>query len=132
MSNKAENNNVENAVVEIIKKAIQGIDSTTEFLLSEIPEVIQQLLMWYFAKSLIISLVLLVSVVVSLYFGLKLLRGGFIKLLPELHNSRFSICCGLAFFAAINFHELLYNNDWLMIWIAPKAWLIEYAANLAK
>jgi len=132
MSNKVENNNVENAVVEIINKAIQGIDSTTDFLLSEIPEVIQQLLMWNFAKSLIISIVLLLSVVLSLSFGFKLLRGDFIKLLPQLHDLRFGICCGLAFFAVINFYELLYSNDWLMIWLAPKVWLIEYAANLVK
>ena len=132
MSNKVENNNVENAVVEIINKAIRGIDSTTDFLLSEIPEVIQQLLMWNFAKSLIISFVLLASVAVSLFVGLKLLRGDFIKLSPRLHDSRFGICCILAFFAAINFYELLYSNDWLMIWIAPKVWLMEYAANLVK
>ncbi len=122
MSNKVENNNVENAVVEIINKAIQGIDSTTDFLLSEIPEVIQQLLMWNFAKSLILC---------TLFFALSITLIRFLFLSLKEHNEPELIIilmiavvvCGAVTFA---------NHGWLMIWLAPKVWLIEYAANLVR
>ncbi|MCP4985820.1 MAG: hypothetical protein GY928_07070 [Colwellia sp.] len=122
MNNKVENNNVENAVVEIINKAIQGIDSTTDFLLSEIPEVIQQLLMWHFAKSLVLCVLFFsLSIVVAIYL---------FKALKESANSEliFILFCFLAIFVPVT----LLNNSWLMIWIAPKVWLIEYAANLVR
>ncbi len=122
MSNKVENNNVENAVVEIINKAIQGIDSTTDFLLSEIPEVIQQLLMWHFAKSLALCVLFCsLSIVVAIYL---------FKALKESTNSEliFILFCFLAIFVPVT----LLNNSWLMIWITPKVWLIEYTANLVR
>ncbi len=122
MSNKVENNNVENAVVEIINKAIQGIDSTTDFLLSEIPEVIQQLLMWHFAKSLALCVLFFsLSIVVAIYL---------FKALKESTNSEliFILFCFLAIFVPVT----LLNNSWLMIWITPKVWLIEYTANLVR
>jgi hypothetical protein len=122
MSSKVENNNVENAVVEIINKAIQGIDSTTDFLLSEIPEVIQQLLMWNFAKSLIVCV---------LFFVLSIVAGRFLFLsIKEGDEPEPVLCMFSAFtgFVIVTF----FNHSWLMIWIAPKVWLIEYAANLVK
>ncbi len=41
------------------------------------------------------------------------------------------VCCWvLCLFVGIMF--LSKNTDWLMIWIAPKVWLIEYAAQFIK
>jgi len=43
------NEQLQTAVVEILNRAISGIDASVDFMQAELPEVIEQLLLWYAA-----------------------------------------------------------------------------------
>lgn len=43
-----------------------------------------------------------------------------------------AILTGVGYFAVTLLASLAINLEWLKIWIAPKLWLIEYAAQLVK
>ena len=38
---------LQTALVELIQKTLQGVDSTKDFLTAEIPDVVEQLLLWH-------------------------------------------------------------------------------------
>lgn len=127
------NEQLQQALVDIINKAISGIDASIGFLSAEIPDVVHQVLMWYAVKGVIfcgIGVLLIVAWVVVdvktfqwlkkadidadvLFFGYGLF-GSAIRLIP------------------LKIFIDTVNLDWLKIWIAPKLWLIEYAASIVK
>lgn len=125
------NEQLQKALAELLGKANDGIDTAGEFLASELPEVIQQLLMWHGIKSF-----------VELIFGIFLILMILVyaKVAPEhidkIEDSEVSalaivlsiIVCIAAFILSL----FKMNLEWLQIWIAPKVWLIEYAAKLAS
>ena len=48
------NENLEAAVAKLINKSLEGMGQASEFIVSETPEVIQQLMTWYMVKSALI------------------------------------------------------------------------------
>lgn len=127
------NEQLQKALVELIGKASNGIDASVSFLSAEIPDVIHQLLVWYAAKSAILTVLGLV-LCVAWFFTEKLI----LKRLNENRVEFFEIAMfyGLlgSFVRLIPMGAvcLMVSLDWLQIWIAPKIWLIEYASQLAK
>ena len=134
---------LENALVEIIEKANSGLDAATEFVMAELPEVVQQALTWYFVESLIFSIVGLLLLMFS-YKALKIqydllykkdgkLRDwaddGYGMSGPAFVYSALTVILDafLIIFAITN----ALSFTWLKILIAPKLWLIEYASKLA-
>jgi hypothetical protein len=154
------NEQLQVALAEILNTTIEATGKATDFLIAEIPEVLQQLLMWKMCES-----------VVWFVCGLILIIGGlvlFFKSFParaEAINSakedrkdgkEWTRYCGnksrtsnaydsvvatggvesvsfllggaVAFFCGLHSVNIL----WLQIWIAPKVYLLEYAASLAK
>ena len=122
---------LELALAELINKANNGIDSATGFLQAEIPDIIEQLLMWHGIYNLFMFVIGLLVAVAWLVIEVKVLNwgrnnkwhvddwllgyifcGSFIRLIPFI-----TVCC-------------LINLIWLQIWIAPKVWLLEYASKL--
>ena len=53
------NEQLQEALAELLGKANNGIDTAGNFLASELPEVIQQLLMWHGVKSLTLCFLVL-------------------------------------------------------------------------
>ena len=142
------NESMQAAVAAMIEKAISGIDAASNFLAAEIPDVIHQLLMWHMVKSAIMCMV-----GVSILIGTALiLKRVFRK--PEVDDTRSNsyktyykrtlvfdrdgdIDPGVVPVVASGILLTLtgacfINIEWLQIWIAPKVWLIEYAASLVK
>ena len=121
------------ALAELINKANQGVDGAVSFMSAELPDVIHQLLVWYSVKSAIMFAIFIATLAawavaerwavrvikgsdasVDDIFILYVLAGSIARLIPIL----IAVCT--------------FSTDWLQIWIAPKIWLIEYAASLAK
>jgi hypothetical protein len=130
-------NNIENAVVTLINKAVQGMETATEFLVAEIPDVIQQLLMWHFAKYLILWLFFLLLIPLSIYVIFKVFKDYKVKVswaCDDYGMSPIAIVLTLLFggLLVVSFSQIFIRIDWLMIWLAPKVWLIEYAAKLVN
>ena len=51
------NEQLQGALVEILNRTISGIDASVGFMEAQLPDVIEQLLMWYAVKGVLYALV---------------------------------------------------------------------------
>lgn len=131
------NEELQNALTEIITSAIETTAAAKEFVLAEMPDVIQQLLIWKQVDAvlgIILGLILISSPLIWARFH------QFIWPREKAHYDRdwdaghmvgkvgFGIIGGLAgtIFVGCSLSTIL------KIWIAPKLYLIEYARNLVQ
>lgn len=126
------NEQLQQAITKMIEKALSGLDAGAEFLAGEIPDVVMQLMMWHGVYNLLmmvigIALVILWCVVESKIYKHMVANDA------DHQDWVFSILIGLIpRCVAGGVCYSLINLEWLKIWIAPKVWLIEYAASLVK
>lgn len=124
---------LQGALTEILNGALTAKD----FMVSELPEVVTQLLLWKGVMSGIgFSFGLLLIIIGSTVFSKT-----FIPALKKYNaDSRRNYEKDDSFFfwgltlipVFIGFLMMTHNMDWIQIWLAPKVYLIEYAASLAK
>jgi len=122
------NEELQKALSEILNKANNGIDSSGEFLAGELPEVISQLLLWHGVKSAAMCFFGVVFCVVWVWANKK--QYDFAKENDLLNNPLMMFNVFQLPFVFIPL--VAFNLVWLQIWIAPKIFLIEYAAKLAN
>ena len=137
---------MQNALIEIIQKASSGIDTSVSFLSSEIPEVISQLLLWNITASSVgmaLSAIVIAISVSMIAWMMKLYGRGRDTGKPNwvhdgdgynaLRKRVIPVSCVL-FICLVAGPMVFVGNlmEVLKIWLAPKIWLIEYAASLAK
>ena len=134
------NEQLQLAVSTLIQTSLNAIDKGTAFLSNQIPEVIQQLLLWKAIASFI-----------EFSFGIIIIGGLFAWLIYQYKywttdikdawgNTTQRISDNNGPLVLLNFFfiiPLLYgssciNLTWLQIWIAPKLYLIEYAKDFLK
>ena len=130
MSDK-EISNLEQALVDAISLATSGAEKATEFLVAEVPEIVQQALLYYGVKH---GLLFTIGVILSLY-ALTVFRSDWVEGEDYTHDDltgqgllkvmRFSLIVPGAIF-------MFANLEWLKNWLAPKLWLIEFAAQFIK
>ena len=134
------NEQLQLAISTLIQTSLNAIDKGTAFLSNQIPEVIQQLLLWKAVASFI-----------EFSSGIFLIGGIFAWLIYQYKywtttvttpwgtkTIRFEASSGP--FSLLNIPliiPLLYGSScinliWLQIWIAPKLYLIEYAKDFLK
>jgi len=120
---------IEQAVALLIEKSISAVESATTFLKAEIPDVVHQLLLYNLVKSVtLVAMILILQIVCGCiaykcekrYLQSRGYRDGFYWFLYIV-----LLICTLPFLV-LNILESL------QIWLAPKVWLIEYAASLFK
>ncbi|EJX3973907.1 hypothetical protein ACE3DM_004565, partial [Salmonella enterica] len=138
----------------LLQKASNGIDAAVSFSQTQLPDVVHQLLLWNMVDSLIKTLIAILTIPLVFRFmkkqcqrveigkicdeGYSWERGnpkyrqtmvwdskGEINFLI-LPLSGVLIMWGLFIIATVT------NMVWLKIWLAPKLYLIEYAASLIK
>jgi hypothetical protein len=150
------NEQLQQALAALLNKTVAGVEAGTAFLQAEIPEVIQQLLMWKAVSSMlifaltamafifcIVKLKPWVATFVEYHRGSTLYYNNSGALEAEgraiMREKAGSLpfCVGWAI--AVFISGLIFLLDGLaaggaalQIWIAPKIYLIEYAASLAK
>ncbi len=125
-----------NNAKELLNVIIADALSIREFVIEEMPEVVQQILAWNFAYSLI-SFVAGVLIWIGFpilickhYKWLKKESDDFCDDLKCMFNLLFGLAYGIVF--SVCGFALITNLTWLQIWLAPKVYLIEYAANLTR
>lgn len=134
---------LEKALTELLTKSTEGIDQAASFLSAEIPDVIQQLLMWHGVYNFtwfVIGILIMIIAVIFNYKQYKWIKEDYKK---DANNYDFDSynwdrgwsfssfnCIQLAALAIFEANTI--NIQWLKIWIAPKAWLIDYAATLVS
>lgn len=121
---------IDEALVAIIQKSMDGLDTALSFLSTEIPEVIQQLLLWKTVESfvsMILGILLILAVILgNLYIYKKSKDWDSYTILWLI----WSIPGTLVSAILSGTGTTLLNITWLQILIAPKLYLIEYAAKL--
>ena len=127
------NEQLQAALTTLLDKSLNAVD----FMVAELPEVIQQLLLWKMWESAIGCAIGMVIVVCSIFYFKKLFKmaSAYDKETSTLGKYRESVRPFCAFFLIPLIFGILvvfHNVIWLQILIAPKVYLIEYAANLAK
>jgi hypothetical protein len=137
------NEQLENAVVALINKSVEGVESSINFLQAEIPEVVYQLLMWSVVDNLIKGLLYLIVSLFWFYWAIYIPYKTIQKARKNKAETFFtykdgSVSEGVAVLGIniLIIIPLLGSVHFLMgalkIWIAPKVWLLEYAASLVN
>lgn len=120
------NEQAQKILVDLLQKASNGIDSAVSFSQAQIPDVIQQLLVWNAASSAGIQIICALAIAACIYlmcFAWNKGDDADVVLAALFFTGIGSIVCIV----------IIFNNfDWLKIWLAPKLYLIEYAASLVK
>lgn len=137
------------ALAELITKSLAAMDKGAEFLSEQVPEVVQQLLWWEGVRSFIQFLVgvvilgLMIGLPLYIYFWLtkevEIRRYGETRKGPRYEVIEVTAEAGVIFILGLSVEFIgllvsatLLNLTWLKIWIAPKIFLIEYAARMFK
>lgn len=137
---------LDEALARLIDATLNGIDATTTFLAAEIPDVVQQLLIWKMTESLL-YFVLGVSLILSPWVTYKLWGGVGAPGAPtkgatryevtlthdeygRWHDAAVFLLLPSAMVIAAGF--VVGDLDWLKILLAPKIYLLEYAKELIK
>lgn len=124
------------ALANVITKAVNSAEAAGAFLISEIPDVVQQTLLWYGVYHALTMFFGIIGILLIPYLGKKyVLRGIGMVEADKVGNPTGVFLAIFSFFGAIGgvACSLSYMNlVWLKIWLAPKLWLIEYATELTK
>lgn len=139
------NEALQSALTFILQRSITAVDAGVAFLSAEIPDVIQQLLMWHAVSSFIVFFLSLLVWLVSMRMFWPNIKCG--KKLNDYDEGRYKetwthnkygelenpLPYLLPIFVSLVCFAITSSNmAWLQIWIAPKIFLIEYAASLVK
>ncbi|HAT2607121.1 TPA: hypothetical protein I8235_000030 [Kluyvera intermedia] len=133
-------------LIEMLKKASDGVDAAVSFSQAQIPDVVHQLLVWKFASSIVVMIVglcllftaLLTARMILISYSKANVRDGswvidnsfeYVKSI-SFTASAVILFCVIIFVVSIL--VVINSFDWLKIWLAPKLYLIEYAASLIK
>lgn len=142
------NDKAEQILTQLLERAVSGMEEAVEFSQAQIPEVIEQLLMWKFWESLIFTLIPLVFLMFFVSLFVVAARRAFKAkgLDNETPQYKFwwnadglsgigfvvlfllTICSLFSFIALVRETDLV----WLQIAIAPKLYLLEYASSLVN
>lgn len=133
-------NQLQIALAEIISKTSKGVDASVSFLSDELPDVINQLLIWkatYSGAQFLTSITLAIVTVMIYLMAFKTTRRVEKEWKDESNHRREGdaylvfFTLGTGFALTLEMIALaIFDLDWLQILIAPKVYLIEYAAKL--
>lgn len=129
MTNELSNVNelLKQQALEIVKGGKDAAGKAVEFLQGQLPDVVQQLLLWNFWLNFIEFLVAIAWAIIIISFAYKFIK----KFLKDGDDGAVP---GVMIFAAFFLFPagFFINLQWLQIWLAPKVWLIEYMIKLVK
>lgn len=169
------NEQLQQALAHILNRTVEGIDASTQFLSAQLPDVIQQLLLWKFIHHLALAVVPMLVLAAAVYAAYRLTkivqadpfeaavrkvdtyreqysraRSGSaeeaaaraahmtaqVELAGLTDRTAVYVTAGVAVTVLVVVSAItsavLVNLTWLQILVAPKLYLIEYAATLVK
>lgn len=134
--------------VQIIQSVSESAVSAKNFVLTELPDVAQQVINWYLFKYVFENIIALICIIFAIYLLTKLFQVP----VNKSSSNKFQLFCYT--FSRINgeMKELsptvlipivaviiclvlsiaYFNLDCFKILIAPKLWLIEYTTNILR
>lgn len=126
------NEQLQKALADLLNMTIEGLDAGVAFMQAELPVVVSQLLLWYGVKSLLLCLYGILAVSLTAIVWWKWFK--YCKNSGKIDCDEFTTIFMPAIIAIVPIVSGVssLNMEWLQICIAPKIWLIEYAAQFAK
>jgi hypothetical protein len=137
------NEQLQTAVATLIEKSLKAFESGADFMAAEIPDVVHQLLLWHATMSAIKMGAWVLTIIVII--GGNIYQYKWWNTKVEWRSYGGETRTGTRFErndspAMMNMFQILwviplgalFNLEWLQIWVAPKVWLIEYAARMVK
>jgi len=130
------NEEVTNKANELLLSMLNGIETASDFVIDQTPDVIQQLLAWHFITSLLCFVFIFASPFIFYFIG-----GKIVSMMCQEDDDKERIfcvnigkCVGLlaSFLTVVGLFCEAQPLAWLQIWIAPKLYLLEYAASLGR
>lgn len=121
---------LDSVLIDAIQKTQGAIGEATDFVLAQAPELIQQLLLWKATESFIEMAIGIAIAVWTVVFVKKM-----VLVYKEDSPHEWGILTTMTIMAAcipMGISLAIINLTWLKIWIAPKLFLLEYAASLIK
>ncbi|QHQ14541.1 hypothetical protein GMW39_00770 [Pectobacterium parmentieri] len=119
------NEQAQKVLADLLQKASNGIDSAVSFSQAQIPDVIHQLMIWNAVSSALAQIFCVFIIIGCFFMTIKAWKSRDYDLI-------FPSFIAFIIFISGGLIGLFSNFDWLKIWLAPKLYLIEYAANLIK
>lgn len=132
-------------LVELLQKAVGGIDAAVSFSQAQIPDVVHQLLVLNSVRSILFQVFAIILIVAAMRlpsFARNARKNGERW---TAHDGRPKDDWFVSSFAydacvlgtpisalVIGLPMIIFNFDWLKIWLAPKLYLLEYAVSLIK
>ena len=114
-------------LITALEKTGNVLDKSVDMIMEQAPILIQEILHWYFAYNLFLTIAGALLIVFTLYAG------------NYTHNKIKNLEWDEAFYISYIIHffiifsgAMMMNLQWLKILIAPRLWLIEFAARLVK
>jgi len=123
---------LDNLLAETLQKVLGGIDATTQFAAAQLPDVINQLLTWYFVYYILLALSAVMLLGLQIYISYWWITKMEPKMPPATKWLGTVFGAGFIGLGLLLIEAGIFNLQWLKIWLAPKLWLIEYSATLMK
>lgn len=129
------NDQLQKVLADIITRVTSGADAAIQFGKEQIPEVLKQLLIWNFTFSFLIWFSATAIIVGYVIWMLTKFRWWFKNQRSTTTEQDAAVTALTVIWGIITFIMIFVfwcNLDWLKIWVAPKLYLLEYAASLIK
>lgn len=129
------NDQLQKVLADIITRVTSGADAAIQFGKEQIPEVLKQLLIWNFTFSFLIWFSATSIIVGYIIWMLTKFRWWFKNQRSTTTEQDAAVTVLTVIWGIITFIMIFVfwcNLDWLKIWVAPKLYLLEYAASLIK
>lgn len=128
------NDQLQQAVTTLIEKSLRAFEAGADFMAGQIPDVVHQLLVWHMALSAVKCGAAVLLMIALVIVDWKLFK--YAKKVSE--ETRMDEALYLGWGAIGSLARIpawlatlgLLNLTWLQIWLAPKIFLIEYAAKV--
>ena len=129
------NEQLQKVLADIITRVTSGADAAIQFGKEQIPEVLKQLLIWNFTFSFLIwfsATAIIVGYIVWMFTKFRWWFKNQRSTATEMDAAITVITVVWGIISFIMIFVFWCNLDWLKIWVAPKLYLLEYAASLIK
>lgn len=129
------NDQLQKVLADIITRVTSGADAAIQFGKEQIPEVLKQLLIWNFTFSFLIWFSATAVIVGYIIWMLTKFRWWFKNQRSTTTEQDAAVTVLTVIWGFVSFIMIFVfwcNLDWLKIWVAPKLYLLEYAASLIK
>ena len=126
---------VEQALTDILLSAVDTAAQAKNFILAELPDVVQQLLLWKQVESLIWFCLGILVLLFIVWWWRWMPKQTWAHYGHDLSGSLNDDIIGPSFFLSLLLFFVgtgvaLSSLEWIQIWLAPKVYLIEYAASI--